>query len=137
MTREQARQVERKLRQRYPGGTVDVTRVFGGVEVTAAGESGYVFLRADDDSPLLTLFGAAPDTGHEDSPRRGPRTLPRPSQAPARRGVPAARAGGNPLLPWLRLRDGRGSRPGRRSRPRGAGAPTSAAPPAPPFSHVP
>jgi len=74
MTREEARQVERKLRKRYPGGTVDVTRVFGGVEVTAAGKSGYVFLRAGDDSPLLALFGAAPDTAHNDSPRHKPRT---------------------------------------------------------------
>jgi hypothetical protein len=133
MTREQARQVARKLRQRYPGGTVDVTRVFGGVEVTAAGESGYVFLRADDDSPLLALFGAAPGTGHEDSPRHGPRTLgPIGSRASD---IPAARAGGNPC-PLMRLRGSRGSRPGSRSRP-GAGATTPVTSPAPPSSDVP
>jgi hypothetical protein len=62
MTRDAARQVERQLRKRYPGGTVNVTRVFGGVEVTASDERGWVFIRAADDSPLLALLGAAPET---------------------------------------------------------------------------
>jgi hypothetical protein len=61
MTRDAVRQVERQLRKRYPSGTVEVTRVFGGVEVTAGDGRGWVFIRAADDSPLLTLLGAAPD----------------------------------------------------------------------------
>ena len=38
-----------------------VTRVFGGVQVTASDGHGWVFIRAADDSPLLALLGAAPD----------------------------------------------------------------------------
>ena len=61
MTREEARQVERQLRQRYPEGNVEVTRVFGGVEVAAYNERGGVFMRITDDSPLLVLLGARPE----------------------------------------------------------------------------
>lgn len=57
MTRDEARQLERQLRQRYPQGSVDVTRIFGGVEVTAADAHGSVFIRAADGSPLLVLLG--------------------------------------------------------------------------------
>lgn len=66
MTRDAARKVERQLRKRYPGRAVDVTRVFGGVQVTASDGRGYVFLRTDDDGPLLALLGAAPETGPTD-----------------------------------------------------------------------
>lgn len=65
MTREQARQLRRQLRQRYPQGNVDVTRVFGGVEVAAGDGHGWLFLRTTDDSPLLRLLGADP-AAHED-----------------------------------------------------------------------
>ena len=61
MTREEARRLEQQLMDRYPGGTVDVTRVFGGVEVAASDGRGWAFIRTADDSPLLALFGAAPD----------------------------------------------------------------------------
>jgi hypothetical protein len=74
MTRDAARKVERQLRNRYPGGTVDVARTFGGVQVQASDGHGWVFIRADDDSPLLALLGAAPGTRHHDSPRHRPRT---------------------------------------------------------------
>jgi hypothetical protein len=40
---------------------VDVMRVFGGVEVAASNGRGWVFIRTADGSPLLALFGAAPD----------------------------------------------------------------------------
>ena len=93
MTREEARQVERQLRKRYPGCTVDVTRVFGGVEVAASDGRGWVFLRTADDSPLLALLGAAPETEPGDLPRAG-----RPAQAVTGplTGRPAARRGGAP-----------------------------------------
>ena len=65
MTREQARQLERQLRQRHPESNVEVTRVFGGVEVAAGNRHGWMFLRTTDDSPLLILLGADPLT-HED-----------------------------------------------------------------------
>jgi hypothetical protein len=41
---------------------VEVTRVFGGVEITAGdgGAHGYTFLRVADDSPLLVLLAAKP-----------------------------------------------------------------------------
>lgn len=61
MTREEARQVERQLRQRYPEGTVSVTRVWGGVEVETSDVGESVFIRAADDSLVLALLGAAPD----------------------------------------------------------------------------
>jgi len=70
MTRDQARQVEQQLRKRYPTGDVNVTRVFGGVQVTASNGHAWVFLRAADDSPLLELLGAAPDTEPWDLPGR-------------------------------------------------------------------
>jgi hypothetical protein len=108
MTRDAARKVERQLRKRYPGGTVDVARVFGGVQVQASDGRGWVFLRIDDDSPLLVLFGADPDTGHhDDSPGQRPRTLSHPHRLP--RGapeLPPARAGTPASL--LRLRASRG-----------------------------
>lgn len=56
MTRDEARQLERQLRRRFPAGTVDVTRVFGGVEVQAGDGRGSAFIRAADDSPLLVLL---------------------------------------------------------------------------------
>lgn len=62
MTREEAKQVERQLSKRYPGGIVEVTRVPDGVRVEARDDSGWTFLRVADDSPLLTLFGAYPET---------------------------------------------------------------------------
>jgi hypothetical protein len=68
MTREEARELERQLRKRYLPDSVDVTRVFGGVEVTASDGRGWVFLRAADDSPLLALLGAAPETEPGDLP---------------------------------------------------------------------
>lgn len=60
MTREEAQQVERQLRRRYPGGSVEVTRVPGGVWVEARDDGGWTFLRVADSSPLLTLLGALP-----------------------------------------------------------------------------
>jgi hypothetical protein len=57
MTREEARQLERQLRERYPAGNVEVVRTWGGVEITV----GSIFLRTTDDSPLLVLLGAAPE----------------------------------------------------------------------------
>jgi hypothetical protein len=68
MTREEARQVERQLMRRYPGDTVEVTRVFGGVEVAAGDKRGWVFLRAADDSPLLALLTASPEAEPGDLP---------------------------------------------------------------------
>lgn len=61
MTREEARQVEQQLRKRYATGSVEVTRVWGGIEtaVSDAGES--VFIRAADGSPLLVLLAAGPE----------------------------------------------------------------------------
>lgn len=56
MTREEARQVERQLRQRYPEGSVHVARIWGGVEVEAGDAHGRVFMRTTDDSPLLALL---------------------------------------------------------------------------------
>jgi hypothetical protein len=60
MTREEARELRRQLRKAYPDGDVEVTRVFGGVEITAGdgGAHGYTFLRVADDSPLLVLLAA-------------------------------------------------------------------------------
>jgi hypothetical protein len=58
MTREEARRLEQQLIDRYPGGSVDVTRVFGGVEVTAGDASGSLFMRAADGSPLPALLAA-------------------------------------------------------------------------------
>jgi hypothetical protein len=114
MTRDAARKVERQLRKRYPGGTVDVARVFGGVQVQASDGRGWVFLRADDDSPLLALFGADPGTGNHDSPGPAPGALPDPHRLP--RGPELPRAGGrNPCLP-VAVRDSRGSRSDRRGR---------------------
>ena len=54
MTRDAAREVERQLRKRYPGGRVEVTRVFGGVQVTASDGHGWVFIRAATITALLT-----------------------------------------------------------------------------------
>ena len=62
MTRDDARRLERQLRQRYPAGDVEVTRVFGGVKVSASNGHGYVFVRVDDDSPLLVLLGTRLET---------------------------------------------------------------------------
>lgn len=75
MTRDAARKVERQLRKRYPGGTVNVACVFGGVQVQASDGRGWVFLRTDDDSPLLALFGADSDTGHHRLPLHRLRTF--------------------------------------------------------------
>ena len=58
MTREEARQVEQQLRERYPKGTVEVTRVFGGVEIETSDAGESVFIRAADGSPLLVLLTA-------------------------------------------------------------------------------
>jgi hypothetical protein len=69
MTREEAEQVERQLSERYPGGSVEVTRVFGGVHVEARDDGGLTFLHVADGSPLLTLFGGYPETEPEDLPR--------------------------------------------------------------------
>ena len=63
MTREEARQVARALRRRYPAGNVDVSRVFGGLRVAVSDQRGRLFMRVTDDSPLLVLLGADPDTG--------------------------------------------------------------------------
>jgi hypothetical protein len=62
MTREEAQQVEQQISKRYPGGSVEVTRVPGGVWVEARDDDGWTFLHAADGSPLLTLFGAYPET---------------------------------------------------------------------------
>jgi hypothetical protein len=70
MTREEAQQVERQLSERYPGGSVEVTRVPGGVWVEARDAGGWTFLRVADGSPLLTLLGAYPET--EPTPRQSP-----------------------------------------------------------------
>lgn len=56
VTRTEARELARQLAERYPEGTVEVTRVFGGVEVEACGGGESVFIRAADDSPLLALL---------------------------------------------------------------------------------
>lgn len=69
MTREEARQVEKQLSKRYSVGSVEVTRVFGGVHVEARDNGGYTFLHVADDSPLLTLLGAYPETEPGDLPR--------------------------------------------------------------------
>lgn len=69
MNRAEARQVQQQLARRYPGGSVEVTRVFGGVHVEARDDKGYTFLDVADDSPLLTLFGAYPETEPADLPR--------------------------------------------------------------------
>jgi hypothetical protein len=74
MTREEARQVERQLRKRHPGGSVEVTRVPGGVHVAARDWGGWTFLHVADSSPLLTLFGAYSETEHEDLSRPGAMT---------------------------------------------------------------
>jgi hypothetical protein len=66
MTREAARQLERQLRKRYLAGSVDVSRVFGGVRVAVSDERGRLFIRVTDDSPLLALLGADLDTEHAD-----------------------------------------------------------------------
>ena len=65
MTREEARQLERQLLERYPADSVHVARVFGGVEVEAGNGHGWMFLRTTEDSPLLVLLGADQVT-HED-----------------------------------------------------------------------
>jgi hypothetical protein len=62
MTREEAERVEEQLSKRYPGGSAEVTRVFGGVHVEAHDAGGWTFLNVADGSPLLILFGAYPDT---------------------------------------------------------------------------
>ena len=59
MTRDEAQQVATALASRYPGGSVDVTRVFGGVQVAATDGRGWIFIHAADGIPLLTLLGAA------------------------------------------------------------------------------
>jgi hypothetical protein len=59
MTREEARQLARQLRLRFPQGAV--TRVFGGVEVETRDRFGWVFMRTADDSPLLALLTADSD----------------------------------------------------------------------------
>lgn len=68
MTREEARRVEQQLAKRYPCGSVEVTRVPGGVWVEAHGAGGWTFLHAADGSPLLTLLGAYPETETGDLP---------------------------------------------------------------------
>ena len=62
MTRDAARRLERQLRARYPVGNVEVTRVWGGVEVEAGNDRDRTFLRVADDSPLLALLGVEPET---------------------------------------------------------------------------
>jgi len=59
MTREEARQLKRQLRARYPEGDVEVTRAFGGVQVMAGDVDGRVFMSAADDSLLLALLAAS------------------------------------------------------------------------------
>jgi len=83
MTREDARQLQRQLRQQYPQDNVDVTRVFGGVEVAAGNGHGWLFLRTTDDSPLLRLLGADLAT-HEDL-RRSARPARQPGRDPPSR----------------------------------------------------
>jgi hypothetical protein len=68
MTREEARQVEQQLTKRHPGDTVEVTRVPAGVWVEARNKGGWTFLHVADDSPLLTLLGAYPETEPEELP---------------------------------------------------------------------
>ena len=68
MTREEAEQVEQQLSKRYPEGRVEVTRVPGGLSVEARDDGGWTFLRVTDDSPLLTLLGAYPETEPGDLP---------------------------------------------------------------------
>ncbi|HET6192107.1 MAG TPA: hypothetical protein VFE59_34505 [Trebonia sp.] len=46
MTRKEARQVEQQLSKRYPGGSVEVTRVPGGVWIEAHDDGGWTFLHA-------------------------------------------------------------------------------------------
>lgn len=69
MTREEAEQVAQQLSKRYLGGSVEVTRVPGGVHVEARDDGGWTFLHVADGSPLLTLFGAYPETEPGDRPR--------------------------------------------------------------------
>jgi hypothetical protein len=57
MTRDEARQLERQIEQRYPQCRAEVTRVFGGAQVEASDGQGWVFIRADNDSPLLHCSG--------------------------------------------------------------------------------
>lgn len=94
MTREQARQVEQQLSNRYPGAHVDVTRVFCGVEVMVSDRHGWVFMRTTDDSPLLALLGAAPDTEPGNLPALSHAAgdspgVPVSGRTPARGGGPA------------------------------------------------
>jgi len=56
MTRDDARDLQCRLEMRYPDGDVEVTRVFGGVEVEAGTTCDRVFMRTTDDSPLLVLL---------------------------------------------------------------------------------
>jgi len=81
MTRDAARQLEQQLRRRFPGGKIEVTRVFGGVEVEAGGGSGRVFMRTTDDSPLLALLGADPEHGDLPGPGRPDHAVPGPLEA--------------------------------------------------------
>jgi hypothetical protein len=70
MTRDEARRLEQQRRDRYPEGTVEVTRVPGGAQVKAGDERGIVFVRADDGSPLLAMLAATPrpNTGTHPGP---------------------------------------------------------------------
>jgi len=52
--RRRPRAPDAQLRKRYPGGNVKVTRVFGGVQVTASDGHGWVFIRAATITALLT-----------------------------------------------------------------------------------
>ena len=73
MTREEAQQVEQQLSKRHPDGSVEVTRVAGGVWIETRDNGGYTFLHLADGSPLLTLFGAYPETEPGDLSGRDPR----------------------------------------------------------------
>jgi hypothetical protein len=57
------------VRKRYPGGSVEVIRLFGRMQVEANDGRGWVFMRTADDSPLLALL-AATETQPGDLPGR-------------------------------------------------------------------
>lgn len=116
MTREEARQVEQQLSERYPGGSVEVTRVPGGVHVAARDAGGWTFLHVADGSPLLTLLGAYPETEPGDLPGAQPGLAHR-TLAESRRGAPRGDGGNAVMRPrWF---------PSRRQAPAGGwGLPT-------------
>lgn len=58
MTRDEAEELRERLREQYPDGDAEVTRVWGGAEVYAGDPNlgGWVFMRTTGDSPLLRIL---------------------------------------------------------------------------------